>query len=364
MALLRPAFLMPGTLPGISPRTSPGTSPITLRRREPLGEGGAAEIQRLRLQLRIQAAVIAAQQVEARFREERFERATQAARMGLWECDLRTEALRWSGGVYDLFGLPRDRPPDRRSTLNQYVPTSRSRLTSVRAQAITDGTGFTLDSEIVTPAGQHRWIRLTATVDRQDGVPVRLFGMKQDVTDDLLLLERTRRLAECDSLTDLANRAGFEARLRDPVAALLLIDLDGFKAVNDTHGHQAGDQCLRETARRLRLTCRKGDLLARLGGDEFAVVVERPVSPEAAALYAQGIIDALCRPVDGDGRRFPIGASVGIALSGPAPLDLYACADAALYAAKAAGRGTFRLFDAAADPPIRSAGITGARAAG
>lgn len=322
--------------------------PGPLRRRETSGDVGAAEIQRLRMQLRIQAAVIAAQRVEARHREILFERATQAARIGLWECDLRTEALRWTAGVYDLFGLPRDRPLDRRSTLSQYLPKSRSILTSVRARAIAEGSGFTLDSEIVTPAGQRRWIRLTATVDRQDGVPVRLFGMKQDVTDDFLLLEQTRRLAECDPLTDLANRAGLEARLRDPVGALLLIDLDGFKAVNDTHGHQAGDHCLRETARRLRLTCRKADLLARLGGDEFAVVVESRLSPEAAALYAQTIVEALCRPVDCDGRRFPIGASVGIALSGPAPLDLYACADAALYAAKAAGRHTFRLFDPAA----------------
>ncbi|WP_286159078.1 diguanylate cyclase [Methylobacterium sp. Leaf456] len=336
--------------------------PDAARFRETPDEPDAVELERLRLQLRIQAAIIAAQQDMLRA-EALGDRAMEAAGLGLWECSLPGDGLRWSRSVYDLFGIPHGVTLDRRLIVEQYTPDSRRALTVLRDRALAQGGGFRLDAEIRLPDGRHRWLRLTATVDRRDGVPVRLFGLKQDVTDEILLLERTRRLAETDALTGLANRARFDARLRAPVGTLFLIDLDGFKAINDAYGHPAGDVCLREAGNRLLRICRAGALVVRLGGDEFAVVLdERLPAPEAAAL-AQRIVEALGRPFDHEGRRYRLGASVGVALSGPdlgaEAGDLFARADTALYAAKAAGRRTFRLFDPALCLPTATTGRVG-----
>jgi diguanylate cyclase (GGDEF)-like protein len=315
----------------------------------------AAELDRLRLQLRIQAAIIAAQQ-DALHMDALGERAMQAAGLGLWECRLPDDGLRWTRGVYDLFGIPYGVLLDRRTIIAQYLPECRERLTRLRDRALADGTGFRLDAAIRLPDGRQRWLRLTATVDHRDGVPVRLFGLKQDVTDEILLLERTRHLAETDALTGLANRARFDARLRTAVGTLFLIDLDGFKAINDVFGHPAGDVCLREAGQRLMRTCRRGTLVVRLGGDEFAAVLDERLRPSDAAALAQRIVEVLGRPVDHEGRRYRLGASVGVAISvaesGPEAGDLFAQADTALYAAKAAGRRTFRLFEPTAVPAL------------
>ena len=168
-------------------------------------------------------------------------------------------------------------PVDRETTLACYSPASRIRLDALRSQAIAERGGFTLDAEIMTVAGNRRWIRLTATVECDSGIPVRIFGMKQDITEEKILADRTRYLAEFDTLTGLPNRTVFYTRLTamGRMGALLLLDLDGFKQVNDTHGHMAGDACLTEVGRRLMETCRHTEFVARIGGDEFGIVVGR-----------------------------------------------------------------------------------------
>jgi len=293
--------------------------------------------------LRIQAAIIGAQRAALAQAEAPFEPALRVAGMGLWTCSLPDERLTWSNGVYDLFGLPRGVPVGRPDTLALYSEASRRRLTALRDRAIAGAGGFSLDAELVPPGGGHRWIRITATVETRNGRPMRLYGLKQDVTEERRRLEELRLQAETDALTGLANRACFDARLREPVSALLLIDLDGFKAINDTHGHPAGDHCLREAARRISLTCQRAELVARIGGDEFAVFLDADATE--AATCAVRLVAALNRPFDHGGRRYPLGASVGAALCRGVP-DPVALADTALYAAKAAGRRTYRLFDA------------------
>ncbi len=273
-----------------------------------------------------------------------FSRASEAARIGVWECTLPDEALTWTDVVYDLFDLPRGSEINRPMILACYTDASREALTTARNRAIAERGGFTLDAEIVTLKGRRRWIRLTATVECEGGIPVRIFGMKQDITEERLLLERTRYLAEFDVMTGLANRSQFQARLSG-AGALLLVDLDGFKLINDTYGHAVGDDCLREAARRLSDVCRDAALVARIGGDEFAVLLEGDPSDAALDTQAAAIIAALARRFDADGRSITFGASVGIARAdGCDADDLFARADAALYAAKAKGRNTFMMF--------------------
>ncbi|WP_238232227.1 MULTISPECIES: diguanylate cyclase domain-containing protein [Methylobacterium] len=314
-------------------------------------------IERLRDRLEKQALTIRAQAEEMAQGRGTFERAAAGARVGIWECALHDDGLTWTDQVFDLFEIPRGARLARHTTLDCYTQASREVLERTRSAAIAGRRGFRLDTEIVTLKGRRRWIRLTAATDCRDGVPVRLFGMKQDITEQTLLLERTRYLAEFDVMTGLANRASFEARLADlgadrrdraPVAALLLVDLDGFKRINDGFGHALGDACLQEAARRLGTVCTGADLVARIGGDEFAVLLGRGAGDSATEVLADAIVAALSQPMQCGAHAFRIGASVGIApVVGPCtPSDLFTQADTALYAAKAAGRGTFRIFDA------------------
>ncbi|TFZ58597.1 diguanylate cyclase [Methylorubrum sp. Q1] len=295
------------------------------------------------MQLRIQAAIISAQRAALTRAEAPFEPALRVAGMGLWTCSLPDERLTWSDGVYDLFGLPRGLAIGRPGTLALYTDASRRRLTALRDRAIAEAGGFSLDAELLPAGGGHRWIRITATVESRNGRPMRLYGLKQDITEERRRLEEMRLQAETDALTGLANRACFDARLRAPLSALILIDLDDFKAINDTHGHPAGDRCLREAARRISLTCPRAELVARIGGDEFAVILDADATEAAAC--AERLVDVLGRPFDHGGRRYRLGASVGAALCRDVQ-DPFALADTALYAAKAEGRRTYRLFGA------------------
>ena len=315
----------------------------------------AAIINRLLLELQQRDAVIEAQALALAHSRKTFDHSSAAARIGVWECSLPDETLTWTDVVYDIFDLPRGTMPDRRATLALYTEASAAELKMRRSQAIAERSGFSMEAEIVTSRGNHRWIRITATVECEDSVPVRIFGMKQDITDAKNLFDRTRYLADFDMMTGLANRAQFQTKL--PIfcedhshavdaAALLLVDLDGFKIVNDTYGHAAGDDCLQETADRLRKVCRDAPLIARLGGDEFAVLFQPGAGKSAIAALADDIVQILRRPMHHADRHLQIGASVGVAfVDGSSPTELYQRADMALYAAKAAGRNTFHIFN-------------------
>src|SRR5262249_47025810 len=154
---------------------------------------------------------------------------------------------------------------------------------------------------------------------------------------------RLAKMAQFDSLTGLPNRALLSDRLSQRIAqasrrgdllGVLFVDLDGFKAVNDTLGHAAGDSLLKEVASRVQSTVRKADTVARLGGDEFIVLLGDLAQPEHAALVAQKLIDEVARPVALEGGEARVTASVGISVF-PADGDkegpLLAAADAAMY---------------------------------
>ncbi|MCJ2134194.1 GGDEF domain-containing protein [Methylobacterium sp. J-026] len=283
----------------------------------------------------------------------RREEALARASAGLWECRLRDEALEWTGGVYDLFDIPRGTRLQRARILDFYEPASFRLLSSIRKRALATGADFRLDAEIVTARGRHRWIRITASVETEGGRPVRIFGLKQDVTEEITRFAELSRQAQRDALTGLANRGAFDQRLseaggRAPIGALLLVDLDGFKGINDAYGHVAGDHCIQVSAARLKETCPDAALVARIGGDEFAVLIAQPVDRWAVEALGWRIRAALGHPIPDGGRQLRAGASVGSAYneasSGTgAPAELFTRADAALYAAKAAGRNTVRI---------------------
>jgi diguanylate cyclase (GGDEF)-like protein len=182
----------------------------------------------------------------------------------------------------------------------------------------------------------------------------------EDITERKRAESQIEHMAHHDALTGLPNRVRIREELGRALVqarqggklAVLCLDLDHFKAVNDTLGHPVGDALLQVVAERLQGCLREGDTVARLGGDEFAVVQNRIDTPEAPSILAERIIEALSAPYDLDGHQVVVGASVGIALA-PGDSDgsdeLLKAADMALYRAKMDGRGTYRFFESEMD---------------
>ena len=178
--------------------------------------------------------------------------------------------------------------------------------------------------------------------------------------------ERIRHLARHDALTDLPNRYNLQERLEaalDAAArtgrgvALVYLDLDRFKPVNDLFGHPAGDALLVQASKRIAAEIGPGDTLARVGGDEFVMVLADGVQPERAAAVTMRVIEALRQPFQIEGTRVEIGASVGVALypqDGGTPEALIKAADAAMYRAKDDGRGTVRFYDSSMDARLQA----------
>jgi diguanylate cyclase (GGDEF)-like protein len=286
-----------------------------------------------------------------------YDQALHLARIGAWECELDTERLTWTAGVHDIFGYPIGNPLRRADIVDLYIDESRRDMELARAEVIRNGRAVTLDAEIRTWRGERRWMRLSINAEKENGRLTRIFGCKQDITSDRQALESLRLQAETDPLTGLANRSVFQSRYREIItdtlnhgfaSALVLIDLDRFKELNDTFGHSAGDACLCEVAQRLRRAFHNVGLVARLGGDEFAIILRAPTNPARIARVLQQAVVMLNRPLFWNGLRLEVGASIGVALVGRPHrrriTELFAEADIALYDAKAAGRNKVHLF--------------------
>jgi diguanylate cyclase (GGDEF)-like protein/PAS domain S-box-containing protein len=190
-------------------------------------------------------------------------------------------------------------------------------------------------------------------------------AIHEDVTERHQTEARIAHMARHDALTDLPNRIEFEEQIHAALlrtqkgehAAILSLDLDRFKQVNDTLGHPVGDALLKIVAGRLRRIVREDDTVARLGGDEFAIIQLGAVQPEGATNLAQRLIDAISAPYDIEGHQIVIGTSVGIAIAptdGDAVATLLKSADVALYRAKTDGRGRYRFFEPGMDAAMQA----------
>ena len=215
------------------------------------------------------------------------------------------------------------------------------------------------DYEIEMPGGDMRVLTTNRIVIRDgQGVPRHLVVVIDDITDRKKSEQRIAFMAHHDVLTGLPNRLAIMEKIEEAVArhrrsgnsfAVLLLDLDRFKHVNDTLGHAVGDEVLRETAVRLKASLRETDVLARLGGDEFAIVQDRQNDQRGdTSGLADRIIDIVSRPIIIEGNEVNIATSIGIAMAPEHAVSsesLMKMADMALYRAKSAGRNGYRFFD-------------------
>jgi diguanylate cyclase (GGDEF)-like protein/PAS domain S-box-containing protein len=253
-----------------------------------------------------------------------------------------------------------------KTTADVMVPVIADAITREDRKWIESGKiGFLGEHAVITPGNGARVVTSTRLpVNGDDGKPKYLINVINDITEQKRSEQRLRHMAHHDSLTGLSNRAAFneciaatleQAAAADENFAVLSIDLDRFKAVNDVFGHTVGDALLREMARRMETTC-AGAFLARIGDDEFAVIT--PVGPRPAA--AEALAEKLCAAFEADiiidGHAMRVGLTVGIAIypqDGVDAATLVANADAALFRAKSEARGSIRFYDMSMDTQLR-----------
>jgi len=283
-------------------------------------------------------------QVEEKLREseERLRLALHAGRMFAWEQDLRTNYITRSQNAVSLLGVGSGPLAE---FLDKVHPEDRA-LRQHYAQQVKLHGSYTSEFRYILPSGKVLWFGSRAELASPD----RVVGVTFDITDRKAAEEEIWRAANHDSLTGLPNRGLFHRCLEQALLdarggrtslSLVLIDLDDFKDVNDTLGHDAGDALLQEASRRLSGLVRPSDTIARLGGDEFAVLRAEPTTLDEAARFAERIIEALREPFTYKRRTVSSRASIGVAAfpeHDSDPAGLMKSADIALYRAKAQGR--------------------------
>ncbi len=298
--------------------------------------------------------------------EERLRMALEAANMGCWTWDVCSGELSNYGNISQLFGLDAGTALGSISDYyeNLIHPDDRERVKQNDALINASGSAFEIEYRVVHASGDIRWLREVGKVTRDaEAKPLIQYGVTMDVTERKQLEERLVYQAFHDSLTGLPNRALFTNLLSDAMnrcaengqnVALLFLDLDGFKTVNDSLGHDFGDELLVAVARRLEAALEQNMCLARLGGDEFTVLIEGLVTEQDARVIAENLVLSLRPPFKLADQHIFMTSSVGIAVSGPEDraADLLRRSDVAMYEAKSGGRARFAMFDAQMDEAV------------
>ncbi|MBD1388114.1 diguanylate cyclase [Neiella sp. HB171785] len=319
------------------------------------------------MSLRVQA------ESTARERLHMLTMTEQMAGIGYWSVDLISNQLSWSDQVYRIHGVDRSLyQPNVEDAVNFYHPDDRDKVTRFISQAIEQKSSFEFELRLLNKHSQVRYVRSKGDVEvNSEGDVVALFGVFQDVTEYKLiqqqlehrnqtLMQTTIQLehqANTDNLTGIANRRAFftemaqlldSMKMMDGGLGLLMIDIDHFKQINDTHGHDTGDKVLMEVADMLKLNTRGLDMVARLGGEEFVVVLPNskihhiaPIAERYRQNIEMGVSDHLPQVTISIGTTFVSASQLTSMAAQPAKERINALlkqADLALYKAKSAGR--------------------------
>jgi diguanylate cyclase (GGDEF)-like protein/PAS domain S-box-containing protein len=294
--------------------------------------------------------------------EERYALAAAGANDGLWDWDLERDGIYFSPRWKAMLGLPPDaaflRVEDWFARV--HVDDLAALRAALDAHLAGETAHFEHEHRIKHEDGTYRWMLCRGVAVRgENRRPVRLAGSQTDVTERAAVLEQLRHAALHDTLTDLPNRALFMELLAqvldrarrhpDHQFAVLFLDIDRFKVVNDSLGHQIGDDLLVAISRRIESCLRGGDVIARLGGDEFTILLNDLSDVSRAGLIAQRIHDVLQRPFATGTHDVLVTASIGIALSVAGytqPEHIMRDADTAMYRAKALGKARHEVYDA------------------
>ena len=314
-------------------------------------------------------------QIQMEGLSQRLKLALDTSKIGIWELNLDTGELTWDSRMLELYDVPKGRDHTKYDVWSECLhPDDRVRAEKEYWDAIDSGGMYHSDFRVLLQDGSPRWIRAIGAVHTNNRGQRYVLGVNWDVSSDIQLktrlmkakqsaedrnreLEIARSLMEHhslhDSLTGLPNRRYLDQALLDEQAprkpaALLHIDLDRFKHINDTLGHAAGDAMLTHAAAVLKENAGESDFVARIGGDEFVIAVTRPTDEKQLAALAGRIIEKMRRPVPFENHQCRIGVSIGIAMADTTLADygrhMLVDADIALYRAKSNGRNRFEFF--------------------
>jgi diguanylate cyclase (GGDEF)-like protein/PAS domain S-box-containing protein len=291
---------------------------------------------------------------------ERERIALRFAHVGSFEINLLDHSIDSKGYATDVLGLDADTKLSL-SVLNQCViAEDRERFEACFKDCLAGQSGIDLEYRVALPNGRQRWLHTKGHLFQQpDSAGLRLICMSQDVTERHIVDQRNRFIAQHDALTGLPNRAVMRDRCEqvlsvakrdNSLVALLFIDLDGFKAVNDTYGHQIGDELLKQVAKRLKSAVREADTVCRQSGDEFIVILQNLSDNSAIEHCVKKIHNALLQPYQIGEIAIKGAASIGISCAptdGTTTDDLVRHADMAMYSAKREGLGRYAFFSSA-----------------
>ncbi|BDQ00798.1 hypothetical protein AKACHI_11340 [Aquiluna sp. KACHI24] len=280
-----------------------------------------------------------------------LEAAQRLGGLGSWYLDLATDKVTWSEELFRMQGLTPDKEPPPASTHHQlFSPESWERLSKALTETIAHGTPYELELEMFNNGNFHGWMLARGEAIRSpEGAIVGVLGVALDITQRKSRETELRKKALLDPLSQLGNRTAFEISLAQTIKqanqsgssfALIMLDIDHFKEINDQHGHDVGDRALVQVAERLRATLRGDDQIFRIGGDEFVVVLANPMPKEKLGEIAARLVLAFRTPILQ--LKKPLVATISAGLVSwngrEDSHDLLKRADEALYRAKSAGR--------------------------
>jgi diguanylate cyclase (GGDEF)-like protein/PAS domain S-box-containing protein len=303
-------------------------------------------------------------QSSLRINAKMLNEAQHFAHMGSWSLDLRHNNLVWSDEVYNIFEIDKTRfGATYEAFLNQIHPDDREMVNHAYLNSLQTKEPYALTHRLLMEDGRIKWVRETGISEfDEEGNPMSSMGTVQDISDRKIAEDTMNQLAFFDSLTDLPNRTLLMDRLKQArvisdrngqFSALLFVDLDNFKMLNDTLGHGMGDELLQQAALRFRTSLREGDTVARFGGDEFVVLLlglggEKKQAASVAKGIGKKILATLNAPYELETLSYQLSASMGITLFKGNTInndELMKQADLAMYKSKDAGRNTLSFFD-------------------
>ena len=304
----------------------------------------------------------------------------QVGKLGGWKLDLKTGDLFWTDETYRIHDTsPGEFNPTVDAGVDYFLPQSQTIITKALDEAINNGVGYDLELETYTTKGRKIDVRTTCTVTLEEGIPVRLTGIFQDISTHKInqrKLEKSNHnlaaansalklSAHYDPLTKLPNRTLLADRIEHAVkksvrnktfVAVAFIDLDGFKEVNDRHGHNIGDELLKKVTHQLTHALREGDTLSRFGGDEFVAVIDDLSDPSESDIVVSRMLESVSNTLMIEEKLLKVTASIGITfypLDNASPDQLLRHADQAMYIAKQKGKNRSYIFDIAQDAAVK-----------
>lgn len=307
-----------------------------------------AELAEQSIALHVRTRELGAANIALRQSSQTFRQAERAVNVGSWRVDIATSRLHWSDQVFVIAGLEPGHSVAVEDAVKLYQPDDRAMVSAALRATIEHGAPFNVETSITRESGERRRIRMVGERVDVDGRPNSVAGIILDCTEEHLRNVALKRAAERDRLTGLHNRASFDQRLaaamqrvEEAPVTVALLDLDGFKDVNDTLGHLVGDRVLEAIAEQLRIQTAAGVFLARWGGDEFAMLFPSAMSLAEVTAFLQSLLIDFNAITPFGSSLIKIGATCGVArIDTPASSEeIMRRADLALYRGKEEGRG-------------------------